>query len=585
MKKTIKNSMLMSFMILIILTACIISGFHFYQTYKYTHEEGISEIEKESKLVMKELENLLGQIGVAQYQIIDILLQDGNVKNTSENREKRNLDEYKRTEEELLSFRRSCTFIQDIFWVPADSWFCSTQDYAVKDKLLSGEAMEQAEEGSKQPYVSVHPQDYLLEGKPSPYVFSYVKKIYSIYNVDEVRGILQIDFKYQELVNILEVINSNPNALAYITDQNQKLVSFPDMKKIGKKENQGDQYKKDRKINGNSYKKEYPLSNGWNLKVYMNQESVNKNLRENLKISVILIIIFLVGASIYAYGVSKKITYPLRLLTKNLTEMEKSGQMNKIQIYSPWEEMQILAARYNDLTERLDSMIETTAQARNQLLQAKLTALQMQINPHFLSNCFGMIWSQALQSQKYEIKKGKEALAMMYRYVLNDVEKEVYLEDEIQYVKNYVRIQEFRFGESVQMFYRIDKEAANRKIPGLTIQPLVENAFKHGFRDNREKIIIIECIKKAGCILVAVRDNGVGIPEEKLEQLQKMLKTGETSEKTEKKNGGIGLRNVNDRLKLCCGQKAGLNIESTLGKGTKVSFQMEVQDEDEDIDC
>lgn len=584
MKKTIKNSMLISYMILISLTACIMSGFYIYKNYRYAREQSIGEIEKESKQALKELENLFAQIDIIQYQAVDILTQEKDYPSMEQNPKKKALDMHKEIEEEFMALRRSYAYIQDIFWLPEDSWICTTQSDLDAEKILSGVSVRQLDEDAEGPFVPVHRQDYLLGNVQGPYIFSYVKKIYNIYDIHTIRGILQIDFKYEELENRLDVINSNAAALAYVSDDEDHLVSFPIQNAIGKSVQITEDYKKEKNIHEKSYHKKYSLPNGWKLEVYMSYDSAAENFQSNMKTSILLIVLFAIGASCYAYKASKRITLPLRVLTGNLIEMERSGQLKRLQVLSEFEELQILERQYNGMAEQLDTMIEATAKARNETLRAKLAVLQMQINPHFLSNCFEMIRSQAVQSQNYEIEKITEALAMMYRYILTDMGTEVYLKDEIQYVKNYVRIQEFRFGDSVQIFYRIDKEAMKQKIPVLTIQPIVENAYKHGFSEKKHgKIIIIECTMHGPEVYVSVQDNGRGIAADELQRIQNILEAGGRDGQDHTK--GIGLKNVNYRLQMCYGQKAKLEIESKPELGTKISFRVGVRKNYEGTDC
>ena len=584
MKKTIKNSMLTSYMILILLTACVMSGFYIYKNYTFARQQSVNEIEKESRQIFRELENLFEQIQIIQYQAVDILTQENSNSVGEKNIERKKLDAYKNMEEELMALRRSYSYIQDIFWMPRDSWICSTQSGVDRDKLLSGQAVRQLKREDAEPYMAVHRQDYLLDRGQGPYVFSYVKNIYSIYDIHSIKGVLQIDFKYEELIRRLEGINTSSDAVAYITDAENHIVFSPNTEIIGRPVAAVWDWMAEKNIDRNSYRKKYLLPNGWNLEVGMSYDSAAAYFWSNMKITVFLIVLFAAGASCYAYKASKRITYPLQQLTRHLTDMERSGQLKRLSVFSDLEELQILGRQYNGMAEQLDQMIETTAKARNETLRAKLSVLQMQINPHFLSNCFEMIRSQAVQSQNYEIEKITEALAMMYRYVLNDMEREVYLKDEIQYVKNYVRIQEFRFGETIPIFYHVDKSVLLQKIPGLTIQPLVENVFKHGFPGKgKDKIIIIRCVREGSFLTVSVQDNGAGIDADKLRQIRKMLEEDQEDKKDAAVH--IGLKNVNYRLKIKYGQKAGLNIESTPENGTTVSFQMEVWQSDESTDC
>ena len=122
------------------------------------------------------------------------------------------------------------------------------------------------------------------------------------------------------------------------------------------------------------------------------------------------------------------------------------------------------------------------------------------------------------------------------------------------------------------------------KIPVLTIQPIVENAYKHGFSEKKQgKIIIIECTMHGSEVYVSVQDNGRGIAADKLRQIQNVLEAGGRDGQDHTK--GIGLKNVNYRLQMCYGQKAKLEIESKPELGTKISFRVGVRKNYEGTDC
>ena len=229
---------------------------------------------------------------------------------------------------------------------------------------------------------------------------------------------------------------------------------------------------------------------------------------------------------------------------------------------------------------KMDDMMTKMTEIRTENINAKLLALQAQINPHFLANSFELIRSLAIQKHSSDIENIAEALAMMYRYILNENQEKVTFEEELAYVKNYIRIQEYRFERSVEVLYRVAPEALSCKMSRLLIQPLVENAFIHGLelRDGVRWIMITGTVEEDR-LYVEVKDNGIGIAPERLRMLTDDIceyarADGASMKKTGENRDSIGLKNVNKRLYLGYGEESCLKITSVPEQGTSVSFRI-----------
>lgn len=197
---------------------------------------------------------------------------------------------------------------------------------------------------------------------------------------------------------------------------------------------------------------------------------------------------------------------------------------------------------------------------RELLARSELKALQAQINPHFLFNAINTIVSLT-RTKPDEARKLLIHLGNYFRQNLVQNVDEVDLNKEIEHINSYLEIEKARFGDKLEIEYSIDKDI-ECKIPPLILQPLVENAIKHGVLRKIEggKVEIVARDIGTGIKLI-VKDNGVGIPEEKLNSLLK-----------EKSTEGIGLKNVHERLINKYGPEYGLKIESKVNKGTVVSM-------------
>ncbi len=217
--------------------------------------------------------------------------------------------------------------------------------------------------------------------------------------------------------------------------------------------------------------------------------------------------------------------------------------------------------------------------------QAQLLALQNQINPHFLYNTLEGIRSEALIAKLNTVADMTEALGNFFRYTISNTEQLVSLEDELINVENYYLIQQYRFGEriSLKLVYESDdrEKLLKYQLPKLTLQPIVENAIQHGIERKIGKgtiIIKIEATKKR--LIITIRDDGLGIPKEQLNNLNKKLNTGTLEYiNQEEGSGGIAILNVNNRIKLLFGESYGIDIFSTEGAGTDVEITLPLTSE------
>ena len=209
--------------------------------------------------------------------------------------------------------------------------------------------------------------------------------------------------------------------------------------------------------------------------------------------------------------------------------------------------------------------------------QAQYLALQNQINPHFLYNTLDGIRSEALIAGVENVADMTEALATFFRYTISKVENLVTVEEELDNCNTYFKIQQYRFGNRLQLCVETDKDEdiMHCLIPKLTLQPILENSIIHGTELKiGTGVSTIHLEKTQSRLLVRVSDNGVGMDEKTLEALNRRLgKSGEqiTNNEQEQK-GGIALYNVNNRIRLIFGEEYGLHIYSIENVGTDVEI-------------
>ena len=200
---------------------------------------------------------------------------------------------------------------------------------------------------------------------------------------------------------------------------------------------------------------------------------------------------------------------------------------------------------------------------------AELKMLTSQINPHFLYNTLETIRMKARVNKQYEIEELVKMLGKILRSSIQAGEKEVEVKSEVELVEYYLKIQQYRFGDRISYSIAVESGLENKRILPLILQPIVENSIIHGLEGKEENGLIAIAVRKESEIMViSVTDNGSGIEEEKLETIQKELKSRRF------KGEHIGIGNVNQRVKLKYGDEYGVTIKSEVGVETVVEIRL-----------
>ncbi len=240
------------------------------------------------------------------------------------------------------------------------------------------------------------------------------------------------------------------------------------------------------------------------------------------------------------------------------------------------EELRIILDKYVSAQTRL-------SQAQIYDKQTELTALQSQINPHFLYNTLESIRGQALIDDNPEIAQMVEALASFFRYSISRNQSNlVTLRDELTNIRNYMLIQQYRFNNRFSLEVCIDEEdeaAYDYLVPRLIIQPVIENAIFHGLEDVKSGgVVTIEVMLTQTTMILMISDNGKGMNSTRLKELNAKIHSEDlqlredSEEQKNHRNTGIALPNIHKRIQLLFGPEYGVTVYSTEGQGTDVEI-------------
>lgn len=235
------------------------------------------------------------------------------------------------------------------------------------------------------------------------------------------------------------------------------------------------------------------------------------------------------------------------------------------------DELGKISRQFNYMIRQVDTSIKQENAALIREKNAEIKALEAQINPHFLYNTLDAINWIAIENEQFVISRMLKNLAIILRYSIQKSNGVVILEDEIDYLKKYVLLQQQRFDFSFKCFLDIDESVKCCKIHKLLFQPLVENAIVHGFpgRSGEDTIWIKVCRQDEDTLNIVVRDNGVGMPPELIEELNQF------DYRNNKMENSIGIRNVFMRVKYYYGDKGAFSVRSG-EDGTEVSLWIQL---------
>ena len=298
---------------------------------------------------------------------------------------------------------------------------------------------------------------------------------------------------------------------------------------------------------------------------YIIQE-IDKSIAFNefyqLKYFIFAILVIVICITIITvYFISRKITKPLIHVVdvmSNLTGQNLSKQ--QISVTGSYE-TRMLATTYNDMIQVMDLHMRDLILEQEERRKAELNALQMQIHPHFLYNTLSSIKYLAKEHKVDEVENTIHSLISILQNTIGTSDEIIILREEIENLNHYVYINQIRYGDRIKVNFNIPEDFLNIKIPKLTIQPFVENAFFHAFNDTQSGIINIFARSKENDLIIEVIDNGAGIPQNQVDNLI----TNKSFHVT-----GIGVHNVDERLKLLYGDAYGIKIQSDLGFGTSI---------------
>ncbi len=393
------------------------------------------------------------------------------------------------------------------------------------------------------------------------------------------QGVLLVDLSYSSLEQLFDGVMTGKGSYIYLINSNGDLIYHPKMQLIDsgrvrennlaaasyKDGNHEEEFEGEKRIvtvKSVGY-------TGWKVVGVAPENVVSLNtIKTRLFIVFIIALILFILALINSY-ISSKITNPIKELEKSVGVLEEGNLSAPVYIGGSYE-IRHLGKSISDMAAQIRILMQDIVREHEAKRKQEFDTLQSQINPHFLYNTLDIIVWMIENEQKAEAVKVVTALARFFRISLSRGKSIITVRDELEHVRSYLMIQHMRFKNKFSYEIRANEDVMEFASLKLMLQPLVENAIYHGMEYmDGDGEILLDVWKEADFLFFKVSDNGLGMTQEQVSQL-----FSGAPHAASKKGSGIGVKNVNERIKLYFGEEYGLKIESEPDEGTTVLIRL-----------
>ncbi|MEN8906761.1 MAG: sensor histidine kinase [Clostridiales bacterium] len=415
----------------------------------------------------------------------------------------------------------------------------------------------------------------------SKYVLPVIRPIFDNRNKNTL-GWTFIGFKVSLISEVFEKYETKGKDL-FIIDHNGNIIYHTDSDLIGlsakKKSYLSNLKNKDKGSliveEDNQRKKFYYLKSeltNWIVFQELQHSYLDRQKRTLIFLSVLIFFLSLFISLTIAIFLSNNLTKPLVNIKEKMEEIS-FGDFDRNKNIEGEDELGLLGRGINNMSENIQKLLDDLVKEENKKRDIEFKMLQTQINPHFLYNTLNAIKWIAIMQRSTVISESITSLGRFIRGSLND-SKEITISEELNLLNDYIKLMKMRYRDKFSVNYKYNEHVLNRKILKLILQPIVENAIFHGIEPKDDfGIILINIKEKENFIEIEIEDNGVGIEEVDLNNI--FLKT---NIKSKKRRGysQIGIKNINERIKLYYGNSFGISVKSVRHEFTKVLIRIPI---------
>lgn len=294
-------------------------------------------------------------------------------------------------------------------------------------------------------------------------------------------------------------------------------------------------------------------------------ELITSKVWEMIPIVLSLLLLVVLTTAIASIILSNLFSKPAKELALAMRNFENEGEAFSFQTVEGSYEINELSKSFGHMVVQIQELMERVRQEEISLRKTELNALQAQINPHFLYNTLDSIAWMCEEERNKEAVEMVNALAKLFRISISKGHELITIEKEVVHAQSYLQIQKFRYKNQFSYTFEVEESCKEYLCNKITLQPLIENAIYHGLDMSEHGEIYVGVHEEGEDIVMTVTDNGIGMEPS---QCESILKTDSNS------NNGIGIKNVNDRIRIYFGEHYGLHITSELDEGTTIEIRI-----------
>lgn len=418
-------------------------------------------------------------------------------------------------------------------------------------------------------------RDFFTENKEEP-VLTLGKRVIDV-DTGDTLGILILNRKESSITDLFPQVGKNGKIV--VLDSDGKAVISSDSQELLRPF--GTQTLKSEIQQGKDFNRVFTLDGEktlaactnlsefrWKLLILIPFAELTEGVGSSTLVMLFLLIAFMILILLAAVFLSNQTAKPIVMLTEKMREVQNGNFSVSIHTTAA-DEVGELATGFQEMMDRINDLTRQTVQKQKRLREYELALIQAQIKPHFLYNSLGLIYTLCGMSGAKEAQTAAKSLADFYRGVLSEGREIISVEEEIQNVRNYLYIQSKRFSNMFTYEISVDEKLLHKRIPKLSLQPIVENSIHHGLVPKGGSGYLQLLGRQEGSVIVfTVTDNGVGMDEKVLSRLLERNSASEVGD------GSFGIRSVQERFRLFYGEQYGVSVQSKKDQGTRVSITM-----------
>ena len=416
---------------------------------------------------------------------------------------------------------------------------------------------------------------HIISGE-RPWVITLSRGIRDRSGSGEKEGVFFIDLNYSAISGLCDQSTVGTKGYAFILDAKGNIVYHPQQQQLYNElqtenislimDTDEDTVLTGTGNNGKLYSISRSDKTGWTVVDCTNVRELLSKSRQAQSIYVLTAVVLVIVALLFSRFMARSITLPIQKLRDSMKKVQEGDFSVSDVVVDSRNEIGSLTKSFDVMTHRIQELMEQNVHEQEQKRKSELKALQSQINPHFLYNTLDSIIWMAEGKKNEEVVLMTASLARLLRQSISNEDEVVPIANEVEYARGYLTIQKMRYKDKLEFQIDVDPSILHIPLIKLVLQPIIENAIYHGLKYKESKgLLIIKGFPKDGNAVLQVIDDGVGMDEETLAHIYDRHKVNYHS-------NGVGVYNVQKRLKLYYGEDYGIAYESTPGKGTTATI-------------